>query len=166
MKLKTVLLVSGLPGSGKTTWIKSRVEKDGGVWCSRDNVRFAMLNDSEAYFSHENDVFNEWIAQIRAALADPQVENIYVDATHLNDRSRNKTLNKLPKDNIDKIINVVFATPVEVCLERNAQRTGRARVPDEVILNMAKSFKAPTKYDTLIINAEGEEDYGKSLGNI
>ena len=61
VKLKIVWLVSGLPGSGKTTWIKGQVEKNGGVWCSRDNVRLAMLGDDEAYFSHENEVFNEWI---------------------------------------------------------------------------------------------------------
>ena len=113
-----------------------------------------MVGEDEPYFCREDEVFNEWIRQICEALSNPMIEDIYIDATHLNDRSRNKTLSRLPKENIREITNVVFAIPIETCLERNRQRTGRAVVPDEVILNMAKSFKAPAKYATMIITPE------------
>ena len=113
-----------------------------------------MVAEDEPYFERETEVFNEWIRQICEALSNPMIEDIYVDATHLNDRSRNKTLSRLPKENIREITNVVFAIPIETCLERNRQRTGRAVVPDEVILNMAKSFKAPAKYATMVITPE------------
>ena len=115
-----------------------------------------MVREDEPYFEHEDEVFNAWIAQICDALSNPLVEDIYVDATHLNDRSREKTLSRLPKVNIDKIVNVVFDVPIEVCLERNQQRTGRAIVPDGVIQNMAKSFKLPKKYSVMIIDKDGE----------
>lgn len=156
MKSKRVFLVSGLPGSGKSTWIQEQILKKGGIWCSRDAVRFSMVREDEPYFEHEDEVFNAWIAQICDALSNPLVEDIYVDATHLNDRSREKTLSRLPKGNIDKIVNVVFDVPIEVCLERNQQRTGRAVVPDGVIQNMAKSFKLPKKYSVMIIDKDGE----------
>ena len=154
MKSKRVWLTSGLPGSGKSTWIKEQLNKKGGFWASRDAVRFSMVGEDEPYFCREDEVFNEWIRQICEALSNPMIEDIYIDATHLNDRSRNKTLSRLPKENIREITNVVFAIPIETCLERNRQRTGRAVVPDEVILNMAKSFKAPAKYATMIITPE------------
>ena len=157
MKLKRVWLLSGLPGSGKSTWVQNQIAKNGGFWASRDAVRFSMIAEDEPYFARETEVFNEWISQICEALSNPIIEDIYIDATHLNDRSRDKTLSRLPKKNISEITNVIFTTPVKVCLERNRQRTGRAVVPDEVILNMAKSFKTPRKYKDLYVNKDGEE---------
>lgn len=149
--------MSGIPGSGKSTWVKQQITKTGGIWCSRDAVRFSMVREDEPYFERENEVFNAWISQICEALTNPLVENIYVDATHLNDRSREKTLSRLPKENVEEIINVVFKVPIEICLERNAQRTGREVVPEDAIRNMEKSFKMPKKYSILIVDADGKE---------
>ena len=155
MKSKIVWLLSGLPGSGKSTWVQRQLNEKGGVWCSRDLVRFSMVKEDEPYFQRENEVFNVWINQIKNALNNPEIENVYVDATHLNDKSRNKTLNCLPKENINKIINVVFNVPIEICLERNALRTGRAVVPEEVIRNMSASFSLPKENETIFIDMEG-----------
>ena len=149
--------MSGLPGSGKSTWVKKQLNNKGGFWASRDAMRFSMVREDEPYFERENEVFNAWIAQICEALNNPMIEDIYIDATHLNDRSREKTLSRLPKENINKITNVVFLVPIETCLERNAQRTGREVVPEDVIRNMEKSFKMPKKYSTLIVGADGKE---------
>ena len=160
MKLKKVWLMSGLPGSGKSTWVKQQLNnKPHCYWASRDAVRFSMVREDEPYFEREAEVFNEWIRRICEALSDPNIEDIYIDATHLNDKSREKTLNRLPKDNIEKITNVVFMVPIETCLERNAQRSGREVVPEDVIRNMKKTFKMPKKYSTLIVDAEGGENY-------
>lgn len=149
--------MSGIPGSGKSTWVKQQIAEKGGFWASRDAVRFSMVREDEPYFEHETEVFNAWIAQICEALSNPMIEDIYIDATHLNDRSREKTLSRLPKENIDKITNVVFLVPIETCLERNIKRTGREVVPEEAIRNMQKSFKMPKKYSTLIVDADGRE---------
>ena len=147
--------MSGLPGSGKSTWVKKQLNNKGGFWGSRDAMRFSMVSEDEPYFERENEVFNAWITQICEALANPMIEDIYIDATHLNDRSREKTLSRLPKENINKITNVVFLVPIETCLERNAQRTGREVVPEDAIRNMQKSFKMPKKYSTIYVDAEG-----------
>ena len=149
--------MSGLPGSGKSTWVKKQLNNKGGFWASRDAMRFSMVREDEPYFERENEVFNAWIAQICEALSNPMIEDIYIDATHLNDRSREKTLSRLPKENINKITNVVFLVPIETCLERNAQRTGREVVPEDAIRNMQKSFKMPKKYSTLIGDADGRD---------
>ena len=137
--------------------MKKQLNNKGGFWASRDAMRFSMVREDEPYFERENEVFNAWIAQICDALSNPMIEDIYIDATHLNDRSREKTLSILPKENINKITNVVFLVPIETCLERNAQRTGREIVPEDAIRNMEKSFKMPKKYSTLIVDADGKE---------
>ena len=157
---KTIYLLSGIPwlGSGKSTWAKKKLLENKGVRCSRDTVRFSFIKEGDEYFSKENEVFDTWITLIRNTLMDPRIESVYVDATHLNDKSRNKTLNRLPRDNIKEIVNVVFTTPIEVCLERNKNRTGLEFVPENVIKNMAKSFQMPKKYRTIFINENGEEE--------
>ena len=138
--------------------MKRQIAENGGFWASRDAMRFSMVREDEPYFERENEVFNAWISQICEALNNPLVEDIYVDATHLNDKSREKTLSRLPKDNIEKITNVVFVVPIEICLERNALRTGREVVPEDAIRNMAKSFKMPKKYHTIVVDAAGMEN--------
>ena len=57
MKQKKVFLMAGIPGSGKSTWIRSKLTP-GAEWISRDNVRFAILTDEDDYFAHEDDVFD------------------------------------------------------------------------------------------------------------
>lgn len=155
MKQKTVWLLSGIPGSGKSTWARNKVQQNGGVWCSRDEVRFSMISDTDDYFSQENRVFQSWIDNINNALNMEDVKDVYVDATHLTDKSRNKTRRRLNHKNIDKIVNVIFDVPLEVCLERNAQRTGRADVPEDVIKNMYNSFTFPNEVYTIYVDQRG-----------
>ena len=142
--MKTIWLLCGTPGSGKSTWAKEQVEarmNRGGeaIWLSRDVIRFSMLKDSEDYFAHEDEVFGTFIDYINKGI-EIQVEHIYVDATHLNETARNKVLDKLNLDGY--VINPVnFRTSLSKCLEYNEQREGRALVPRSVVKRMFYSFK-------------------------
>ena len=143
MKLKRVYLLSGPPASGKSTWIRTNITP-GSEWISRDNVRFAIVSEDEEYFSHEDEVFDTFINYINQTLENPDIHTIYIDATHLNRRSRNKTLNRVRKQNIGELNCVCFTTPLEVCIARNHLREGRAKVPQSAIENMFKACAAPT----------------------
>ena len=146
-------LMCGVPGSGKSTWIKNRSVDTNYIHCSRDKIRFSLLKDKDNYFANETLVFNSWVKEINEAIQN-EIENIYIDATHLNEKSRNKVLNKL---NLNKEVNIIpvnFIIPLNVCLERNAKRSGREYVPEDVIKNMFKSFKPAShneKYDYALI---------------
>lgn len=139
---KTVYLLSGPPASGKSTWVRSQLTK-GSEWISRDNVRFSIVKEDEEYFSHEDEVFDTFIAYINQSLEDPDIHTIYIDATHLNKRARHKVLSRIRKRNISELNCVYFRVPPSVCQERNARREGRARVPAAAIENMFKSYTYP-----------------------
>lgn len=144
MKQKKVFLVAGPPGCGKSTWIRSQLTR-GCEWISRDNVRFAFLSDEDDYFAHEEDVFDTFINYINQTLEKDDVHTAYIDATHLNKRSRDKVLRKIRKDNIEELNCVCFNVPLAVCLSRNNLRAGRSRVPETAICNMYQSYRFPDK---------------------
>ena len=135
-------LMCGIPGSGKSTWIKkNKIDSD--VVISRDVVRFSLVKEHEEYFSKETEVFNTFIEQINEAI-DKDVSTIFVDATHINENSRNKVLDRLHLSEEVKVTPVFFNTDLETCLARNALRKGRANVPAKVIAQMEKNLRAPT----------------------
>ena len=161
MKQKNLVLLAGIPGSGKSFWLRTHLG-EGDVYVSRDEVRFSLLGDDEDYFSHEAEVFNKFVAQIDENLN--KGLRVFADATHINWPSRRKLLERIhDKENIDIDV-YVFKTPVETCLERNAQREGRARVPDNVIRRMrgqmTHPLSDPFKYHMMknIYPDGGEED--------
>lgn len=114
-------------------------------WISRDNVRFSIVREDEEYFSHEDDVFDTFINYINQTLEDPKIEYIFIDATHINYRSRHKTLSRVRMNNVEELNCVCFTTPLAVCLDRNGKRSGRERVSDAVVSNMFNSFDFPTE---------------------
>ena len=138
-------LMVGIPGSGKSTWIANQVDVLE-PWqykvISRDEIRFAILKPDEDYFSRENAVFAQFIKSINDALA-AGVQYIFIDATHISKASRAKILSRLRVPAGTELVVEVFCTSLPACLRRNAQRTGRARVPDGAIKNMANSFEYP-----------------------
>ena len=141
-KQKKVFLLSGIPGAGKSTFINKQMQSKTDIWISRDNIRFGLLKDGEDYFAHENEVKEIFFNAIANNTSCSQWENIYIDATHLNPRARKSTMWNISK--YCSVIAVSFEIPVKVAIERNAQRTGRALVPESVIKNMYDSYKVPT----------------------
>lgn len=126
-------------GCGKSTYIKNNIKENEAV-ISRDAIRFSMLNDNDEYFSREKEVYNEFIKQINDAVA--ANKNVYIDQTSLNRKARAKLFNNL-KEKPSQIIALYFTTPIEIALARNSQRTGRALVPDNVIIDMYNSIEYP-----------------------
>lgn len=153
MKMKKLFLLSGPPACGKSSFAKKNLGIND-EWISRDNVRFAIIGENEDYFSHEEEVFETFVCYINQMLEKSEVENIYIDATHLNKASRNKVIKKIKKDNVNEINCVIFQVPLGVCLERNESREGRTKVPKSVIRRMYYSHTMPEedeKFDNIII---------------
>lgn len=148
MKNKTLWLMCGVPGSGKSYWLKDFHVLIGGTIVSRDAIRFKLLGDdvdASKYFDHEDEVWDIFIKQTKEAIRTSS--NIFVDATHLSQGSRNKLLNALNLDNKTLINIVYFDVPLEVCLARNDQREGWAHVPKSVIRRMYVQMVKPNFHE-------------------
>lgn len=157
MRQKRVWLLAGVPGSGKSTWVRKMVAERGGIHCSRDEIRFSLLKDGEDYFAHEDDVVRLWTEKVHQAILSPDVDDVYIDATHLTEKSRAKVINSLPASDYT-ITTVFFDIPLDICLERNASRTGRAHVPEETIRNMHRAYNNFTIYGDYTVHIRQEEN--------
>lgn len=144
MVKKKLYLMCGPAGSGKTTWVREHATPGVSAHISRDRIRFKMVKEDEYYFSRENEVYMEFTRQIMKAITCEWVDEVYVDATHLTKKSREKLVREI--NNVCRpfdIIVVAIKPSVEQCLAQNAQRSGREFVPEKVIMNMYSSFEDP-----------------------
>ena len=154
-----LILMMGVSGSGKSTYAK-KFMKDTDIYISRDEIRFSLVKEDEPYFSKEKEVFKTFIENIDNALLKAE-KYVIADATHLNSSSRQKVLTKL-KNKPENIYVFFINVPLEVALERNSQRTGRAVVPENVIKEMYNSIQIPILNDNEKIKGIVEiNEYGQ-----
>ena len=97
---------------------------------------------------------------IQEELEKEEAANIYVDATHLNEKARNKVLDRLDLRNAD-LYAVDFNMPLDVCIKQNALRSGRAFVPVSQVRRMWHQYDAPTeneKYKYTVLHAVAQKE--------
>lgn len=141
--MKTLILMMGIPGSGKSAYLAKANKIKHRKIISRDQIRFSMIETGD-YFSKEKEVFNEYINQIQLALKDPNINVIYADATQLTEKGRYKVLDNLNLENVN--VKVYWKnTPLKLALARNAQREGQEYVPESAIIKMYNSIQDPRK---------------------
>ena len=146
--MKPILyIMCGPSGCGKTTWaydfMKLYPQQDI-RYVSRDEIRYSIIKDEEDYFSHEKEVFRKFAGTICQTLVDGF--DVIADATHLNEFSRRKLTQAIDMQFTDyTIIYVVFKVDADICIKQNANREGRSNVPENIIRNMCRDFRAPTK---------------------
>lgn len=156
---KLILLV-GIPGSGKTTYAEDYIEQNADtIHLSSDTIRKELYGD-ESIQGNPADVFS--LMQKRAIEALNNGQNVLYDATNITRKDRASIINICPK--FTKIeVHVIWA-PIEVCIERDAARD--RTVGKEVIDRMLKRFQAPYYDEGIeeikIITPEGfdKDQYG------
>lgn len=131
--MRIVLLV-GLPGSGKSTWI----EKQGVRALSSDAIRGLLLDD-ETDQSGNDRVFLTLRYLLRQRLALGR-EVTYIDATNLTPDERRQYIG-IGRAFGCEMEAVFFDVPLEVCRARNALR--HRVVPEEAMARLAGKLKAP-----------------------
>lgn len=140
-----LLLLCGIPGSGKSTWASKFIAENDAAIVSRDSIRFALLQEGEDYFAHEKEVTECFYKNVHELLETGQYDYVIADATHNTPRARADALREIGAHMIEgvEIIPVYFNTPAEVCKLRNSSREGRACVPNVIIDRMARQRVKP-----------------------
>jgi predicted kinase len=135
----------GVPGSGKTTWIKDQIWALGMFVVSTDNfVEDYALKQGKTY----SEVFKEYMPTAVKLMADQVVfcrENkldIIWDQTSTTIASRTRKFNMLPDY---EHIAVVFRTPEKVELERRLESRPGKEIPAYVMEQMIDGFQMPTE---------------------
>ena len=138
MNRPKLILLCGIPGSGKTTYAKKYISESSKmtVHLSSDSIRYELYGN-ESIQGNPEDVFA--IMQQRAIAALNEGYNVVYDATNITRKDRRTIIGMCPKFvNIE--CHIVWA-PIEACIERDIAR--ERTVGKEVIDRMLKRFQAP-----------------------
>lgn len=141
--MKTLYVLIGAPGSGKSTWARNNALVLNATIVSSDQVRIDFQTGGRDPFNGDA-VFAEVERRARDRLhAD---RSVILDATHYLRKYRTYAI-KLAREYRARSIAVLFDVPLEVCRTRNQRRDnktfGEERVPDDIVRNIWEHLQPP-----------------------
>ena len=143
-KRRKLLMLKGLPASGKSTYAKE-LESKGWARVNKDDIRKEYFPDYT--FKDEKEVVYMEDAEIIAELREGN--DVVVDDTNFAPKHQQR-LEKIAKEE-DADFEVLFIdTPLEECIKRNRKRANN--VPMEAILNMYRKYIAPYREEHVKYN--------------
>ena len=138
MNRPRLIILTGIPGSGKTTYAQMwpRLEGSKAIHLSSDAIRKELYGD-ENIQGNPADVFS--LMQKRAIEALNNGYDVFYDSTNITRKDRASIIGVCPK--FAKIECHIIWAPIETCIERDSTR--ERTVGKAVIDKMLKRFQAP-----------------------
>ena len=165
--MTVVKVLIGVAGVGKSTYIQ-KVKTEKSLVLSSDELRIELFGGLEAGNQPEATpvVFKILHERMKEALLSKQYDVIFYDATNLSRKLRKGFYEQFKK--YAEIEAIVLAKPLATILEQNAQRSGFAKVPENVIRRMYESLQVPRiSVDCDKIEVIGEfEDFAGEIAMI
>lgn len=135
--MSRVIILRGLPASGKSTWAKDFVNNNSGwVRVNKDEIRLELGDNYPTWYKKEKDVFKRERELIKQYLDNNT--NIVIDNTHLNPKTLNDTI-KFVESNGGVVEDVMF---FQITVEDAIKRDGARENPvgSYVIMQMANKW--------------------------
>lgn len=145
-KMPELILLSGIPCSGKSTYTKTLLSQsywERAVVLSSDNYIQKIAEEQQKTY---NEVFDDYISeateflweQLKFAVAEGR--DIIVDQTNLTRKSRKQKTSRVPNNYHKRA--VYFEIGLKEALERNKHREGKF-IPESVLKRMYHTFEIP-----------------------
>lgn len=147
--MSVVILTTGLPASGKTTWVRQQLDEQGenAIAVSRDEIRL-MIGASPI----GNKAQEEMVSKIQDDIIVRGIKEgkrVYVHDTNLNKRSPTR-IKKLFDGDVPFYVADFTDVSAEICIERDAKRANS--VGATVIKNMARQLQKPWRLTPEFMN--------------
>lgn len=139
--MSKLIMLCGLPGSGKSIFAKNIQQRENAIIHSSDNLREELFGDINEC-SRNDELFKELHRRIKQNLENGNT--IIYDATNTSHKKRKAFLESLRNIECYKECYII-ATPYEQCLIQNNQR--ERKVPEFVIKKMYMNFFIPQYYE-------------------
>lgn len=145
--MNTCYVLVGLPGVGKSTWVKMNAErydvKPFGILSTDNTIEKIAISCGMTY----NDIFDLAFPIAKRALNNQikgfklSEENVMIDQTNLTVSSRRSKLSIFPKH---RKVAIVFDKPEDDLWRVMLNRPGKT-IPEYVLTDMEKRYVAPTE---------------------
>jgi predicted kinase len=139
-----LVLCSGVPGAGKSTWAKQATKDNCWMYVCADELREVISGSAEDQ-SKGFIVFSVLYTMTEYLLK--QGFTVCVDVTAVTKKDRKKYIDIARRVTVP-VYSVFFDTPIEEAKKRNKKR-GRV-VPDEIIEKFAGKLEAPSKSEGFV----------------
>ena len=140
--MKTLIVLSAMPGSGKSTWAKQyQAEHSHTLIVSSDGIRYELTGQTQD-FSKQKEVWELFSLRIHEYAQKYDDVTVILDA--LNDLNvlREKYVKENPE--FDKYVLTLFPRTVEQIRRYNKERSFSQVVPDEQLDVLIKKWEEPT----------------------
>ena len=141
--MKTLIMLSAMPGSGKSTWAKAYQEAHSHTLIvSSDEIRFELTGQTQD-FSKQKEVWELFSFRIHEYAKKYDDVTVILDA--LTDLNRLREMYVKENPEFDEYVLVLFPRTAEQIRFYNKQRKETSIVPDQQLEVLMKKWEEPTE---------------------